>query len=107
LISHLRSLGAVAAVVKLLSCFLVTSLPWCSKAAEVPGIQSGSHPTLLGCWWWVSAQTSSAMQLAFASKESSMRCLYQSWCPLTQLTFDAMGRVRFHVGFLVVGHSQT
>jgi hypothetical protein len=59
----------------------------------VPGIQSGSRPTSLGCQWWVSVQTSSAMQLAFTTKESSDCCLDQSWWPLTQLTFDAMGRV--------------
>ncbi len=27
----------------------VTSLPLCRRAAEVPGIQSGSHPTSLVC----------------------------------------------------------
>ena len=57
----------------------------------VPGIQSGRRPTSLGCQWWVSVQTSSAMQFAFALSGSSFLGLCQSWCPLTHLTFDAIG----------------
>ena len=65
---RLRRRGAVAAVVTYSSCFLETNFPLCMRAALVPGIQSGSRPTSLGWRKCVSVQTSSAMQLARASK---------------------------------------
>jgi hypothetical protein len=59
----------------------------------VPGIQSGKQPTCRGCQWWVSVHTSSAKQFARALRGSSLLGLFLSWCPRTQLTLEAIGRL--------------
>jgi hypothetical protein len=79
------------------SCRYIVILFLCDQFAVVEQSSFGSWDPVrqmayfTRCQWWVSVQTSSAMQFAFASSGSLFLGLCQSWCPLTHLTFNAIG----------------
>jgi hypothetical protein len=78
--SHLWRHGAVAAVVTYVSCFWwpISLCAWEQLWYQESNLVVGRHHK--GGWrWCILVQTSSAMQLTHASRESSLWSLWWSW----------------------------